>query len=275
VNNNVAALTSYNALSKVDGQNSKSLERLSTGLRINRAADDAAGLVISETLRSTIGGYKVATRNAQDGIGVMQTADGALDEVTSMLQRMRELALNAANTGVADSTSSAADQAEWNSLADDIDRIGQSTTFGGKKLLDGNYTSQSFVIGSDATTANTMTVSIAGLSKTNVLGSGVNLSTQNLASAAAAAVTAVDTALAKVTSQRGDIGAAQNRLEHAVNNLNTSQENLTAAESRIRDTDMAQEMTNFTKTQILSQTATAMLGQANSSSQNVLSLIRG
>jgi flagellin len=231
--------------------------------------------VISTKMQSTINGYKVATQNANDGIGVLQTADGALSEVTSMLQRMRQLALNASNSGVADANSTAADQAEWNSLADDIDRIGQSTSFGTKKLLDGSYSSQSFVIGADASTANTMSVTINGLSSTDVLGSGVDLTAQDLSTGAAAAVTALDTALDAVSTQRGDLGADQNRLEHAVNNLTTGQENLTAASSRITDTDMAQEMTNFTKTQILSQTATAMLGQANSSSQNVLSLIKG
>jgi flagellin len=191
---------------------------------------------------------------------------------------MRQLALNAANSGVADANSSAADQAEWDSLTEDIDRIGQSTTFGTKKLLDGSYSSQTFVIGADASSANTMTIDIKKLAANDMMGGGsIDLTAADLSTGtgAAAAVDTIDAALDAVSTQRGDLGAYQNRLEHAVNNLTTSQENLTAASSRITDTDMAKEMTNFTKTQILSQTATAMLGQANSSSQNVLSLVRG
>lgn len=263
VNNNVAALNAYRNLSKADESNAKSLERLSSGKRINRAADDAAGLVISQKLTATVGGLNVATKNAQDGVGVVQTAEGALDETSNMLQRMRELAMNAANTGVADATSTQADQDEFDALSSEIDRIAGTTSFGGKKLLDGSEGGGTgkfdFAVGSDASVANTVSVTIAKADTTTLGVNGLALGAGN------AAVAAIDTALDTVSAQRGMLGATQNRLEHAISNLGNQSENLTAANSRITDTDMAAEMTNFTKTQVISQAATSMLAQANQS----------
>jgi flagellin-like hook-associated protein FlgL len=414
VNNNIAALNAYRNLSVTDGQMSKSLEKLSSGFRINRAADDAAGLAISEGLRSQIGGLKVAVRNTQDGISVVQTAEGALTETHSILQRMRDLSVQASNSGSLSDDAKGNIQAEVVQLKAELDRIADTTSFNGKKLLDGNYNAV-FQVGANAgetiavnlgtpmgsnglgvdgidvtavgayafstggaangtariTTAATtaaaavMTIqeSTAGLDfstatgtvasyetlsgtigfggKTFDLGSvdysSSTTATQALAALNAAAVTALglttdpfagagatatgltfsvtdavenytaaggfaqtasaqdiakatptfaaasgaseaiadlDTAIQRVSTARAEIGAIQNRFDHTVNNLNVAVENLTASESRIRDADMAQEMVQFTRSQILSQAGTAMLAQANQASQGVLQLLR-
>jgi flagellin len=388
INQNIAAQNAYRNLSVTDNQMSKSLEKLSSGFRINRAADDAAGLSISEGLRAQVGGLKVAVRNAQDAISVVQTAEGALNEVTSMLQRMRDLAVQASNASL-DSDAKAAAQKEFSQLGEEIDRIGETTAFGKSKLLDGSFgktqelvgnkmntampTSVSFEVthlgdnatalatpltisasvGADATaqdlaaainaslatelkaagyqgnevqlsaavasdgTGVTWTASgsteftldngAADLELAEATGSGASanptsgdfqiganageklgvmiskMSTEDLGintnslsttAGASAAITALDSALKTISDQRADLGAFQNRFEHTINNLNVSVENLSASESRIRDTDMAQEMVSFTRSQILTQAGTAMLSQANQASQNVLSLLR-
>lgn len=274
INNNVAAFNAYRNLSVTSDQMSKSLERLSSGFRINRAADDASGLVTSEALRSQVGGLKVAVRNAQDGTSVVQTAEGALSEVTTILQRMRDLALHAGGNGAADSTSIAADQAEFSSLNAELDNIAANTTFGGAKLLDGSY-SKGFALTSDLSSNVTVTIdngtATKGFSSTDLSLNAINLST----AAGATELTAIDAAIAKVSGARGTLGGVQNQFEHAINNLQVTQENLTASESRIRDTDMASEMTQYSKTQILVQAGTAMLAQANSAPQQVLQLLRG
>lgn len=388
INNNIAALNSYRNLNVTDSQMSKSLEKLSSGFRINRAADDAAGLSISEGLRSQIGGLKVANRNAQDGVSVVQTAEGALTEVHSILQRMRDLAVQASNSGSQDPTAQAAAQTEFSQLNQELDRISSTTKFGSQKLLDGSFGVQQGQTGTtaawsaktvaastsfDLTTTALGTVNVAlnagtyntaddyvaelnrglraalvgaggtgnevvakytvnaggsGLSisltsansfTTAAPGAGVNALTaagitagasgatgtggvfqvganasesisvsisavntttlgtasQNLSTNASGAITALDTAIGLVSTQRATLGAYQNRLEHTINNLNVAVENLTASESRIRDTDMAAEMTNFTRTQILTQAGTAMLAQANQAPQQVLQLLRG
>ncbi len=387
VNTNIAALNSYRNLSVTDGQMNKSLEKLSSGFRINRAADDAAGLAISEGLRSQIGGLKVAVRNTQDGISVVQTAEGALTETHSILQRMRDLAVQAGNDSN-DASSRAAINSEAQALNAELTRIAEKTTFNNINLLDGSFTGKDFQVGyaagdtisvsitgggraahnlfaaadSDITTAGeTMTfaqaddsadsgvgaVSIttgplgvtknaretadalngdaafasaftasvvkdaggldqlkvtsktgnnlavtatdggtglgtgAGVVANTAIGAGfsaadletdtVNLNTK---AGATAAIDTLDAAIKKVSTSRANLGALQNRFEHTINNLNVTAENLTASESRIRDTDMAQEMVSFTRSQILSQAGTAMLAQANQSSQGVLSLLR-
>jgi flagellin len=409
VNTNIAALNAYRNLSVTDGQMSKSLEKLSSGFRINRAADDAAGLAISEGLRSQIGGLKVAVRNTQDGISVVQTAEGALTETHSILQRMRDLSVQASNDGGLNDEAKGNIQSEIGQLKSELDRIANTTTFNGKKLLDGSFKAN-FQVGSnsgetigvniatemgstglgvagvnvtgnahiaqadvaetaaddttaasleitagadlsddalvaefgkldgtitfagksfdlssvdysdadgdnDATTTGDAAEHLAVLNKAaaaafglaatdtpfavgttdltftapdNVAGytdAGGALSTSaadidkatprfTAASGATTAIDLLDKAIKTVSTQRADLGAIQNRFDHTINNLNVAVENLTASESRIRDADMAQEMVQFTRNQILSQAGTAMLAQANQASQGVLSLLR-
>jgi len=379
INQNIAAINSYRNLSNTQNDLSKSLEKLSSGFRINRAADDAAGLAISEGLRSQVGGLKVAVRNAQDGISVVQTAEGALTETHSILQRMRDLSVQAANTGGLSTDAKGNIQSEMSQLKDELTRIADTTQFNGAKLLDGTYsgkfqvganvgetisvavgTSMSAsglgVSGVDVTTAAagitaTVTQAVGGTSAGTVatgldltksenfdklngtlsyggksidlstikynagddaatrlttlnnavhakLGSGISFANTGTAtgtdpgaspSAAAVAattvgftqasgadlaITKIDDAIKTVSTTRADLGAVQNRFDHTIKNLNVAVENLSASESRIRDTDMASEMVSFTRAQILSQAGTAMLAQANQIPQGVLSLLR-
>jgi flagellin len=268
VNNNIAAFNAYRNLNVTDGAMGKSLEKLSSGLRINRAADDAAGLAISEGLRAQIGGLKVAVRNAQDGISVVQTAEGALTETHSILQRMRDLAVQASNDGALSDTDKAKADLEFQALVEELDDIASLTTFNGIELLDGSYT-RNFQVGSNA--AEQLDVAIGDMSSATLLGGVLDIGTE---ATAQAALTALDAAIETVSTERAGLGAVQNRLEHKINNLNTNVENLTASESRIRDTDMALEMVSFTRSQILSQAGTAMLAQANTGAQGVLQLLR-
>jgi flagellin len=268
INQNIAAQNSYRNLSVTDGQMSKSLEKLSSGFRINRAADDAAGLSISEGLRAQVGGLKVAVRNSQDGVNVVQTADGALNETTAILQRMRDLAVQAASAGSQNTASQKAADAEYQELALEIDDIAGKTTFNGKKLLDGSYTAQSFQVGANA--SETLSVSIGDMKAATILTAVGDLTD---ATKATTALGNIDKAIATVSAERSKLGATQNRFEHKINNLNVTIENLSASESAIRDTDMAQEMTKFTRSQILSQAGTSMLAQANQSQQSVLKLL--
>jgi flagellin len=282
INNNIAAQNSYRNLSVTDNQMSKSLEKLSSGFRINRAADDAAGLSISEGLRSQIGGLKVAVRNAQDGISVVQTAEGALTETHSILQRMRDLSVQAASTGSQDSDARFAAQTEFQQLNLELDRIATTTAFGGQKLLDlssGGYTG-TFQVGANSAAADQIAVSLgtaafgAGSTVTGFDSAGLGVGSLDLTTAGTAAIEAIDIAVKGVSTARATLGAYQNRFEHTINNLNVAVENLSASESRIRDTDMAQEMVSFTRSQILTQAGTSMLAQANQAPQNVLSLLR-
>jgi flagellin len=279
INTNVAAMNAYRNLSITDGQMAKSLEKLSSGFRINRAADDAAGLAISEGLRSQIGGLKVAVRNTQDAVSVVQTAEGALTETHAILQRQRDLSVQAAN-GSNDTNSLAALQAEFDQLNTELTRIADKTTFNNVKLLDGSF-DRSFQVGYAA--GDTIGVKIEsgvageGFNATHLGTAGQDLTlaaTATTPSGAETAITAVDAAIKEVSTARAGLGALQNRFEHTINNLNVAVENLSASESRIRDTDMASEMVNFTRTQILSQAGTAMLAQANQAPQGVLSLLR-
>ncbi|MGX6607789.1 flagellin N-terminal helical domain-containing protein [Micromonosporaceae bacterium Da 78-11] len=389
INQNIAAQNAYRNLSVTDNQMSKSLEKLSSGFRINRAADDAAGLSISEGLRAQVGGLKVAVRNAQDAISVTSTAEGALNEVTSMMQRMRDLAVQGSNASL-DNDAKGAAQKEFEQLGAEIDRIGVTTAFGKSKLLDGSFgnsneaisaaplttipATASFditeiagktlttpisvtatptgttakdmadalnasvqtalkangyqgnelnisaavaadgsgatftasgsstftianqagaVVPNGASTAKTnassgdfqiganagekLGITIAAVNQTSLGLNTLDLRTAasgSTPSGASAAITALDSAIKTVSDQRASLGAYQNRFEHTINNLNVSVENLSASESRIRDTDMAQEMVSFTRAQILTQAGTSMLSQANQSAQNVLSLLR-
>jgi flagellin len=264
--NNIAAMNAYRNLTVTVGQMGKSLEKLSSGFRINRAADDAAGLVNSESLRSQIGGLKVASRNAQDGISVAQTAEGALNEVHSILQRMRDLAVQKANAGGNSATASTAIDAEYSALASEVGRIGTSTECNGIKLLDGTYDSSTGTFPVGANTGDTVSLDLSSVDLTAI---STSLTTT------ADSIDLVNTAIDTVSAGRGAMGAFQNRLEHTIANLGVAVENLSASESRIRDTDMAQEMTSFSRNQILNQAGTAMLAQANQSSAGVLSLLKG
>ena len=240
---------------------SKSMERLSSGYRINRAADDAAGLAISERMRAQINGVDQANRNAQDGISMVQTAEGSLDEVHSMLQRVRELAVQFKNGSLSDNDRNAI-QTEVNQLASEIERIGGSAKFNGISLLSGTGT-VTFQVG--VNDGDSITVSTISLGST--VGSFTDLSDS-------AALSAIDTAISSVSSARATFGAVQNRLDHAMASTQVYAENLTAAESRVRDVDMASEMVELTKNQILQQAGTSMLAQANQAPQSILSLIR-
>jgi flagellin len=269
INQNIGAFNAYRNLSVTNNQMGKSLEKLSSGFRINRAADDAAGLVRSEGLRAEIGGTKVAVRNAQDGVSFVQTAEGALEEVHTILQRMRDLAVSAASS----TSDGAAEQAEIDGLASELDAIGGRTTFNGDSVF-GQTANFHVGAGSDAA-VNALSVSTSELSSASLGASGdvsgVDVTTD---SGAASAIATIDTAISNISTERSTLGATQNRLESTVRNLSVAAENLQAAESRIRDTDMAEEMVRFTRHQILTQAGTAMLAQANQAPQSVLSLLR-
>lgn len=287
INTNLAALNAYRNLTATNNALSKSLERLSSGFRINRASDDAAGLAISEKMRGQMRGLAQAQRNAQDGISLIQTAEGALNETHAILQRMRELAVQAAND-----TNTLVDrrqiQKEINQLIEEIDRIANTTQFNTRNLLNGSLAATAkalvFMIGANSGQTiklNINTMKAAALGATNNVG-GLKVTNPDTAStggvltasAAQQAVTTLDLAITEVSGERAKLGAVQNRLEHTIANLGTAQENLTAAESRIRDLDMAQEMMSFTRNQILSQAGTAMLAQANAVPQTILQLLR-
>jgi len=269
INQNIAAYNSYRNLSATNTQLGKSLEKLSSGFRINRAADDAAGLAKSESLRAEIRGSRQAIRNAQDGVSFVQTAEGALNEVHSILQRMRELAVDAANTATTDGV---AQQAEVTELLAEITSIGNNSTFAGNKVFqDYSTTALTFHVGSGASQTLDISSDLA-LAATDVF--GVSLSTVSVSSAANAAIGTIDAAIAAVSSGRSTLGATQNRLEHTVANLSVAVENLSASESRVRDTDMAEEMVSFTRHQIMVQAGTAMLAQANQIPSTVLSLLQ-
>nr|MBO2485302.1 flagellin [Bacillota bacterium] len=270
--NNIMAMNAHRQL--VSNQNgiSKSIEKLSSGLRINRAGDDAAGLSISEKMRSQIRGLRMASKNAQDGISLIQTAEGALTEVHAILQRMRELVIQAANLGTQEQEDLDALQNEIVQLIEEIDKISERTEFNEKKLLDGSYTNQVFQIG--ANEGQTMSVEIGDMSAAALGVDGLDVSAFiSDPTLIDGALADVDNAVKMVSEERSKLGAYQNRLEHTIANLDNAAENLQAAESRIRDVDMAYEMMNFTKFQILQQASTAMLAQANLAPQSVLQLL--
>ena len=276
INQNIAALNAHRNLSITDNQMSKSLEKLSSGFRINRAADDAAGLAISEGLRSQVGGLKVAVRNAQDGVSVVQTAEGALTEVHSILQRVRDLTVQAGNNGVVDDTARTYISKEIEELGAALTDIAERTDFNGTKLLNGTAgASGTLTFQTGANGGETVDVDLEDI--TAVADAVKAVASGMAASGAYDAETDLgdlDTQIQTVSEARATLGASQNRLESTINSLNVSIENLSASESRVRDADMAQEMVGFTRSQILAQAGTAMLAQANQASQSVLSLLR-
>ena len=267
INHNIMALNAWRNLSLNANALGKSVERLSSGLRINRAADDAAGLAISEKMRGQIRGLQQAQRNAQDGISLIQTAEGALNEVHAILQRMRELAVQAANDTYVDDDREHL-QAEIGQLIKEIDRIAQYTEFNTQTLLNGDFKDKVFHVGANA--GQDIKVTIDDMSAAALGVEEVNISTQG---GADDAISAIDDAIKQVSQQRANLGAVQNRLEHTIANLGVTIENLQASESRIRDADMAKEMSEFVRSQILQQAATAMLAQANLVPQTVLQLL--
>lgn len=268
INNNIMAMNANRQLGVNNSALAKSLEKLSSGHRINRAGDDAAGLSISEKMRAQIRGLNMASKNAQDGISLIQTAEGALDEVHSILQRMRELAIQAANDTNMDEVDREAMQAEIDQLLEEITGIADRTEFNTQKLLDGTFQNKVFHIG--ANKDQNMTVSISGINPSDLGIDSVSLATQTDANDA---IETINSAINDVSTIRSELGAIQNRLEHTIKNLDNAAENLQAAESRIRDVDMAKEMMEFTKQSILQQASIAMLAQANQVPQSVLQLL--
>ena len=276
INHNMNAMNAHRNMGVNNNNAAKAMEKLSSGLRINRAGDDAAGLAISEKMRGQIRGLDQASRNAQDGISLIQTAEGALNETTNILQRMRELSVQAANDTNA-TTDRVAIRTELTALQDEITRIADTTKFNGKNLINSAASKGSALniqVGANSgegikiTLAN-MAASVIGVTTTLVSNISAGSSTD-----ANKLTTAIDNALVKVSTQRAKFGAIQNRLEHTIKNVDNTSENLQAAESRVRDVDMAKEMMNYSKNNILNQAAQSMLAQANQQPQNVLNLLR-
>lgn len=269
INHNISALNAYRNLAINNANTAESLQKLSSGLRINKAADDAAGLAISEKMRSQIRGLEMAERNALDGISLIQTAEGALSSTHEILQRMRELAVQAAND-TNTSTDRSQIQEEVNALISEIDRIAKDTEFNTSSLL--NVAGNSFTLQIGANASQTLTVTIDDMQAAALGVNAIDIKTDS--SSASGAISTIDAAIEEVSTQRAKLGAFQNRLEHTVSNLSSMAENITAAESRIRDLDMAKEMAEFTKNNILNQAAQSMLAQANQMPQGVLQLLK-
>lgn len=271
INTNIASLNAQRNLNVSQNSLSTALQRLSSGLRINSAKDDAAGLAISERMTSQIRGMNQAARNANDGISLAQTAEGALVEIGNNLQRIRELAVQSANATNSENDREAL-QKEVTQLIDEIQRVGEQTSFNGTKLLDGSFASQIFQVGANEGETIDFTdiadVTASGLSVDSVDITGTD------GTAAATVITTIDDALKIVNSTRADLGAIQNRFSSAIANLQTSAENLSASRSRIQDADFAAETAALTRAQILQQAGVAMLSQANALPNNVLSLLR-
>ena len=276
INHNIASYNTQRQLSVNNGNSAKNLEKLSSGYRINRAADDAAGLAISEKMRNQIRGLEQASSNALDGISLIQTAEGALNETHSMLQRMGELYTQAANE-VLTSSDAGKIQDEITQLSEQIEKIATQTKFNGKDLISGGVvgTNLDFQVGANADETITITLKPADLAALGIqnLTTLAGVDDDQLNETSKLNLTSVQKAIDIVSQTRSGLGAVQNRLEHTVNNLGTTAENLTAAESRIRDVDMAAEMSDYTKNNILTQAATAMLAQANQQPQSVLQLL--
>jgi len=271
--------TALNMLRRNQSNMEKSMQRLSSGLRINSAADDPSGLAISEKMRAQIRGLKQAQNNVQDAVSFLQTGEGALQQTTDVLQRMRELVIKAQNTGVLSESEQNAIASELASLRDEVDRISKTTTFNSKNMLDGSLSGENsavFQIGASNSSYDRVSVEINDMSSIGLSKSGekfsIDISTSEKANET---LKNIDYALEKVSLQRSSLGATQNRLEYTMNNLETTEENLTAAESRIRDVDMAEEILNYTKYAMLTKVAMAMIAQAKTHYQSVLSLLDG
>lgn len=267
VQHNLSAMNTNRQLGVTVNAQTKSTERLSSGYRINRAGDDAAGLTISEKMRSQIRGLNKASSNAQDGISLIQTAEGALNEAHSILQRMNELATQAANDTNTSSDRTAIQQ-EINALTAELDRIASTTQFNTMSLLDGSFSQKNLQVG----TLSNQSISIS-IKAMNAKGIGVTGLSMSSFTKAGLAMDSIQSAISIISTQRSALGALQNRLEHTIANLDTTSENTTAAESRIRDVDMAKEMVEYSKNNILQQAGQSMLAQANQSTQGVLSLL--
>jgi flagellin len=270
INTNVGAINAHRNLVSSNESLSKSLEKLSSGFRINKASDDAAGLAISEKMRGQINGTNQAMQNAQDAISMLNTAEGALNETEAILQRMRTLAVQGSSDTLT-ASDRANIKAEINQLSSEVDRIAQNTEFNKTSLLNGGSISTGLNIQIGANAGQGMTVAINKMDSTCL---SVNAIAVDTATNASTSLGSIDAAIATVSTERAKIGAYTNRLEHTINNLGVAAENLQAAESRVRDLDMAQEVSNMTRNQILTQSGTAMLAQANQAPQSVLSLLR-
>ncbi len=270
VQHNLTAMNSNRMLGLTTSSQAKATEKLASGYKINRAADDAAGLAISEKMRRQIRGLTQASANAQDGISCVQTAEGALNEVHDMLQRMNELAVKAAN-GTNQSEDDSYIQKEIKQLISEIDRVSTTSTFNERKLLNGSFSGVTLQVGAENSADNTITMNISEMSASGLGVATVSCSTQ---ANAKSAIDAVKKAIKSLNEQRADLGAVQNRLEHTIANLDNVVENTTAAESQIRDTDMASQMVKYSNNQILAQAGQAMLAQSNQANQGVLSLLQ-
>lgn len=275
IQHNIAGINSYRNLGVNQRNLSKNLEKLSSGFRINRAGDDAAGLAISEAMRSQINGLNQAAKNADDAIGLIQTAEGALTETHSMLQRMKTLTTQSANGTYTDKARENI-QAEMDQLVQEITRIAETTEFSGVNPLASKTTTLSFQIGVSGEEIDCLKFGSTSMTAKDLGVSQDDKKALDISDPAKAktSLETIETAITSVSTYRATLGAAQNRLEHTVNNLNVTSENITAAESRIRDTDMADEMTAFTKNNILAQAAQSMLAQANAQPQGILSLLQ-
>jgi len=270
---NLSSLNAQRHLSKTQSRLSQNIARLSSGLRINRAADDASGLAISDQLRSQVKGLSQASRNANDGISLIQTAEGALSEVFGVLNRMRELSVQASNEGTMDTTQRGYLAQEFTLLESELDRIVNVTEYNGQKLIDGSVsTGISFQVGMRNTGNDRISVSLASVTGTQL---GMNDEALSTSTGAQKAIAAIDLAIQTINTQRGTLGATQNRLEMTISNLGSMRENLQAADSRIRDVDVAEETAAMSRNQILSQAGTSVLAQANQLPQSALSLIGG
>ena len=275
INTNIAAMNTYSRLTAANTAKTNSLAKLSSGSRINKAGDDAAGLAISEKMKAQIGGLTQAKRNAQDGISLVQTAEGALNESHSILERMRDLTVQGANGTLTDADRASIDK-ELSALHSELTRISTDTEFNTQKLFTATAaagTTFTFQIGANA--GQSIAVTVGNMSGTSLLGDIANFTVGKAGANVTKMLGSIDTAIATVSGQRAALGAVQNRLEHTINNLTTTNENLSDANSRIRDVDMAEEMMTFTKSNILSQAATSMLAQANAMPNSVLNLLQG
>ena len=275
INHNMNAMNAHRNMGVNNNNSAKAMEKLSSGLRINRAGDDAAGLAISEKMRGQIRGLDQASRNAQDGISLIQTAEGALNETTNILQRMRELSVQAANDTNA-TTDRVAIKTELTALHSEISRIAETTKFNGKGVINSGASQVSLNIQVGANAGERITLALANMNASAIGVTSDLVATISAGSAGDAnnLTSAIDKALVNVSTQRAKFGAIQNRLEHTIKNVDNTSENLQAAESRVRDVDMAKEMMNYSKNNILNQAAQSMLAQANQQPQNVLNLLR-
>ncbi len=271
IRNNVVAMFTQRSMANTQAELGGVMERLSSGFRINKAADDAAGLAISEKLRAQVRGLTQASRNAQDGISVIQTAEAALGETGSILQRMRELSVQAANDTLT-SGDRANLQAEVNALLAEVDRFAGATEFNTMKLISGSLATSSMTLQIGANNGQTISFTITTATASSLGVSGIAVSSQ---ASAAAALASIDAAISLITTERAKLGATQNRLERTISNLDSQSENLQASESRIRDTDVAKETIAMSRLQILQQAGVAAQSQANAAPQAVLSLLKG